>query len=68
MSDDGILTTFISFSAILVTCVLCCKWCMIRRDHELHSISFESGVQPSAPPLEYEPLPTIQDDEPSISV
>ena len=47
---------------------------MIRRDYELHSISLESIPQAiataTAPPIQYEPLPSIteEDDEPSVSV
>jgi hypothetical protein len=69
MVDGDLLSTIFTASTVLFVCVVCCKWCMIRRDYEIHSISLESMPQATAPPLsfDYEPLPQ-EEDEPSVSV
>jgi hypothetical protein len=70
MVDGGLLSAVVTAGAVMFACIICCKWCMIRRDYELHSISLESIPQATAPLMEYEPLPSIteEEDEPSVSV
>ncbi len=74
MVDGGLLSAVVTAGAVMFACIICCKWCMIRRDYEFHSISLESMPQAiataTAPPIEYEALPSIveEEDEPSVSV